>query len=116
MILPVNLNPYAKTYQYHALPLSALTAEDFDHDILVHGYEDGNLRVLGYCDDGAYRSTRVSLDDFSKAVIDDARATFFKANRAYKHILDKKLISDLIAGYLASEGELIGECQPDEIS
>ncbi|GHU76494.1 hypothetical protein FACS189461_4110 [Spirochaetia bacterium] len=189
MILPVNLNPYARTFQYNALPISALTAAcketelyiinkfiqvyfcdewvafydseefnkwscvdaveietntvkdqdefmrriidslkegiyiycddinelyipnrnaymqcDFKHDILVHGYDDNFLYVLGYCENGKFMTTTVSYDNFKKSLPDYFKPIFFKADQNYKNELDINLNLAGIKDYLLSQG------------
>jgi hypothetical protein len=189
MILPINLKPYAKTYQHWASPIAAMTAMkkeseifivnklthifyveepetlnfcdvvffnkwdcldadkiiagsinsrneleelflkkldagfyiytyvnekyiprrksylqfDFGHDILVHGYDEDFFTVLGYCDDGLYRSTTVPRKDFIAALYDDSGIDFFKLRDHYEYKLDVKKNMELITKYLLCE-------------
>jgi hypothetical protein len=76
---------------------------DFGHDILVHGYDDDFFIVLGYCDDGQYRSTTVPRKNFMAAFYDDSGIDFFKARNHYEYKFDVKKNIELITKYLLSE-------------
>jgi hypothetical protein len=204
MILPVNLKPYAKTYQLWSLPISAVTAvdktselyiinnlthvyyadkleaqinfcdadffdqwdclntdkiivnstgsridlgklflrkldegfyiythanekyipqrpaylkSDYEHDILVHGYEDDCFIVLGYCDDRHYRSTVVPIKRFMDALYDDRDIFFFKSCDSYEYKLDIDKNVNLLNKYVLSmAGQLLSfENHTDEI-
>ena len=190
--LPINLNPYAKTFQHSALPISALTAENpenkifmlnnitqvqyftehttidfyangiyfddwecsecrfdqqsdigndiieyihnsinkgyyvytfinemflpnrffylksyFEHDILIYGYDDKYLFVLGYDETGFLNPSKVSCDEFNKAIESlytgiERAVISFKSNKNYENEIDIGLNIALIDDYLNS--------------
>ena len=189
--LPINLNPYAKTFQYYALPIAALTGENpknelymlnnitqvmftesehrevffypnsyhfakwkclncqftqkseiydnlidyirdaidnglyfftyvndmyipdrtnymrnnFEHEIMVHGYDDENLLFLGYDKTGRFNSSKITFSRFEKAfksLKPDRPVILFNSKKDYENKLDIPLNITLITDYLNS--------------
>ena len=76
--------------------------EDFFHEILLHGYDESNFYVLGYCDDGKYDTIKVTYEDFRKAFIERSLVVALRKNPDYEPKLDIRVNLELLTDYLES--------------
>ena len=97
---------YTTVNEYYVPHRKAHMKYNYEHDILVHGYDDQHFYILGYDENGHYRETPILQKDFQNAY----KTTFsrkytisFTSATYNKYVIDEKLNCNFISDYILSK-------------
>lgn len=97
---------YAVVNEFYITHRKAYMRYNYDHDILIYGYDEDKFYVLGYDESVHYSATEVSFNEFENAFnsVSTLQYTIFFTNaKYYKCKLDVELNLRLINDYIESK-------------
>lgn len=97
---------YAVVNEFYIRHRKAYMRHNYDHDILIYGYDEEKFNVLGYDENVHYSATEVSFNEFENAFnsVTTLQYTIFFTNaNYYKCKFDVELNLRLINDYIESK-------------
>ena len=97
---------YAVVNEFYIPHRKAYMKSNYEHDILVYGYDEDKFYVLGYDENVHYSATEVSFNEFENAFnnVSTLQYTiFFTHAKYYKCKFDQELNLRLINDYIESK-------------